>query len=81
MWATPYFSFGLMEIEMASDAPSFLVNKLTAIVFIVLGFLILASGYRYGSPSSLIGGCVLLVIGVILLCLKIARRNRSDSAG
>ena len=66
---------------MAVGLSSLLVNKLLAIVLIILGFLILASGYRYGSPSSLIGGCLILVIGVILVIVKIARRNRSNSAG
>ncbi|MET2829828.1 hypothetical protein [Mesorhizobium shangrilense] len=60
---------------MAANSGSLLVNKLTAIVFVVVGFLILASGYRYGSPSTLVGGCLILAIGVILLILKIARRN------
>ena len=60
---------------MAANSGSLLVNKLTAIVFVVVGFLILASGYRYGSPSTLVGGCLILAIGVILLVLKIARRN------
>jgi hypothetical protein len=64
---------------MAVDSPSFLVNKLTAIALVVIGFLILASGYRYGSPSSLIGGGLVLVIGIVLLVLKIARRNNPDS--
>ncbi len=60
---------------MAANSGSLLVNKLTTIVFVVMGFLILASGYRYGSPSTLVGGCLILAIGVILLILKIARRN------
>lgn len=66
---------------MAVDSQSLLVNKLTAIVLVAIGFLILASGYRYGSPSSLVGGCVVLAIGVILLVLTIIRRNKPNSAG
>jgi hypothetical protein len=70
-----------MEIEMAVGSRSLLVSKLAAIVLVVLGFLILTSGYRYGSPSSMVGGCIVLAIGIILLILKIAGRNSSDSAG
>lgn len=66
---------------MAVNSQSLLVNKVTAIVLFVFGFLILASGYRYGSPSSLVGGGIVLAIGVILLVLTILRRNSSDSAG
>lgn len=66
---------------MAVNSQSLLVNKVTAIVLVVFGFLILASGYRYGSPSSLAGGCLVLAIGVILLVLTVLRRNRSNSAG
>lgn len=66
---------------MATKSSSLLVNKVTAMVFVVIGFLILASGYRYGSPSSLIGGCLVLAIGVVLLVLSVVRRNSSDSAG
>ncbi|UVK47512.1 hypothetical protein BPNPMPFG_003294 [Mesorhizobium sp. AR07] len=63
---------------MAVD--SLLVNKLTAIVFIVLGFLVFASGYRHESPSGLIGGCLVLAIGIILLIRKIVRKNKSNSS-
>ena len=66
---------------MAVGSRSLLVNKLTAIVLVVLGFLIFASGYRYESPSSLIGGCLVLAIGIVLLILAIARRNNSNSPG
>lgn len=66
---------------MATNSSSLLVNKMTAIVLVVIGFLILASGYRYGSPSSLVGGCILLAIGVILLITTVIRRNRRDHVG
>lgn len=78
-------SLDLMEIEMAAEAlPSFLVNKLAAIAFLVVGFLVLASGYRYESLFSMIGGALLLLIGIALLVLKIIRRNeprRLDGRG
>jgi len=59
----------------AEALPSFLVNKLAAIAFLVVGSLILASGYRYESLFSMVGGALLLAIGVALLILKITRRN------
>lgn len=66
---------------MATNSSSLLINKMTAIVLVVIGFLILASGYRYGSPSSLVGGCIVLAIGVILLITTVIRRNRRDHVG
>jgi hypothetical protein len=70
-----------METDMAVKSQSLLVNKVTAMVFVVVGFLVLASGYRYGSPSSLAGGCLVLAIGVILLVLTVLRRNGSNTPG
>jgi hypothetical protein len=68
-----------METDMAVSFQSLLVNKVTAIALVVFGFLILATGYRYGSPSSLISGCLVLAAGVILMVLMVLRRNGSDS--
>ncbi|MDX8533155.1 hypothetical protein RFM41_15100 [Mesorhizobium sp. VK25A] len=65
---------------MDGTTKALLANKLIAIGLLVIGFLIFASGYRYGSPSSIVVGCLLVAIGIILLILKIARRNRPDSA-
>lgn len=56
-----------------------MANKLVAIGLMVIGFLVFASGYRYGSSLSVTVGCLLLAIGVILLILKIVRRNKPDS--
>lgn len=70
-----------MEIEMTADTQHWLVNKVTALVLVIVGFLLLASGYRYGSPFSLAGGCVILAIGVILLVLAIIRRNKPNLVG
>lgn len=56
-----------------------MANKLVAIGLIVIGFLVFASGYRYGSSSSVTFGCLLFAVGVILLILKIVRRNKPDS--
>lgn len=58
-----------------------LVNKLTALAFIIVGFLILASGYRYESLFGMLVGCLVLVIGIVLLVLKIVRRNQPGQPG
>lgn len=58
-----------------NEPPPLLVNKLVAIALVVVGFLALASGYRYESLSSMLGGGLLLAIGIILLVLKVVRRN------
>ena len=52
-----------------------LVNKLVALVLLILGFLVLASSYRYESQAGVIGGAVLILIGIALLVMKIVRRN------
>jgi len=52
-----------------------LVNKLVALVLIILGFLVLSSSYRYETQAGIIGGAALIVIGIVLLALKIVRRN------
>jgi len=51
------------------------VIKLIALAAIVLGFLLLASGYRYGNVGTGVAGGVLLLIGFAVLVKKIAARN------
>jgi hypothetical protein len=71
-----------MEIGMAvNDSQSLLVNKLAAIALIALGFLVLASSYRSESLFGMFGGGLLLAVGVVLLVLKIFRRNRPSHPG
>lgn len=53
--------------------------KVAALVLIILGFLLLASGYRYGYSSTAVGGVVLVVIGIVLLAAKIAARNNDKA--
>lgn len=52
------------------------VKKLVALTVVILGFLILASGYRYGSFMTVAGGGLLVAIGLAILVVTIARRNR-----
>lgn len=56
------------------------VQKLGALAIMILGFLILASGYRYDSFMTTVGGGLLVAIGLVMLALKIARRNRDSAA-
>lgn len=58
-----------------NEPPPLLVNKLVAIALVVVGFLALASSYRYESLPGMLGGALLLAVGIVLLVLKIIRRN------
>lgn len=55
----------------------FLAKKFGGILLLVLGFVITA--YGFGTESNGLGilGLVLLACGVVLLILKIVRRNQS----
>ena len=54
-----------------------LLKKLGGLIALILGFLLVASGYRYGSAEFTSVGVALLVLGVVLIAFMIARRNRS----
>jgi len=54
--------------------------KVMALAAIVIGFLLLASGYRYGYVGTMVGGGVLVVLGLFMLAGKIAARNRRSGA-
>ncbi|HWK63523.1 MAG TPA: hypothetical protein VNS34_01180 [Rhizobiaceae bacterium] len=53
------------------------MNKLIGLAAIVLGFLVTAVGYRYSAPGYYAGGVALILIGLIFLVSKIARRNQN----
>ena len=53
-----------------------LMNKLTGLIAIIIGFLVAAEGYRSGSTWLILVGIVVLAVGLVLLMLKIARRNQ-----
>lgn len=53
-----------------------LMNKLTGLIAIILGFLMAAEGYRSASNWLIFLGIVVLAVGLVLLALKIARRNQ-----
>jgi LPXTG-motif cell wall-anchored protein len=52
-----------------------LINKLAALVAIIFGFLLAAEGYRSSSNWLIVAGIAVLAVGLILLVMKIARRN------
>lgn len=56
--------------------PISLFKKLSGLIVIILGFLVAASGYRYGSTQYLTLGIALIAIGLVLLVLMIVRRNQ-----
>ncbi len=58
------------------DKPQLLIKKLGGLVALILGFLIAASGYRYGYPGLVAVGIAFVVVGLVLLVLKIVRRNQ-----
>jgi hypothetical protein len=58
------------------DNPISLFKKLSGLIVIILGFLVTASGYRYGSTEYLTLGIALIAIGLVLLVLVIVRRNQ-----
>lgn len=61
------------------EKPQPLVHKLSGLALIILGFLLMAAGYRYGQGWYLVVGIVFLIAGAFLLARKIAQRNRRYS--
>ncbi len=49
--------------------------KLIGFASIVIGFLVVASGYRYGSFGFGFAGAVLLLIGIAFVIGHVLRRN------
>jgi uncharacterized YccA/Bax inhibitor family protein len=58
-----------------------LMKKFGGLVAIILGCLLTAFGVEYASTGTTILGAVLLALGVILLALKVIRRNPGDQPG
>ncbi|MGF6177424.1 hypothetical protein [Ensifer sp. 4252] len=49
--------------------------KLIGLASIIIGFLVVASGYRYGSFGFGLAGAVLLLIGIAFVIGHVLRRN------
>lgn len=52
------------------------MKKLIGLAAIVLGFLLIAAGYRYSAAGYYAGGIALVLMGLIFLIVKIAGRNQ-----
>lgn len=52
-----------------------MINKLGALIVLVFGFLLAAEGYRSGSTWLIVAGVAALAIGIVMLVMKIVRRN------
>jgi hypothetical protein len=61
--------------EFSNSKPTMPIKKLGAMLFLILGALLTATGYAIGPNWLGVLGIALLAVGVVLLILKIVRRN------
>ncbi len=61
---------------VSKETPNYLINKLGALILIILGFLVGTAGYRNGSSVYIVAGIIFLAVGFALLIRKIMRRNQ-----
>ena len=64
-------------VAQAGEGPILLMKKFGGWVLTVLGCLLTAEGFHLGSAALTALGILLLAAGVILVVLKIVRRNQS----
>jgi Flp pilus assembly protein TadB len=62
---------------MAPGDPSLLGKKLGGLFLVIVGFLLIAAGVSVPSTGLTIFGTLVLAVGLILLVLKIMRRNEN----
>jgi len=62
----------------ASDKPALLLKKFGAVVALVLGLLLTATGLSNDYRGLTTIGALLLAVGAVLLVLKIVRRNQGQ---
>jgi membrane-bound ClpP family serine protease len=62
---------------MATGDLSLLGKKIGGLFLVILGFLLIAGGVAMPSTGLVIFGTLVLVVGLILMVLKIMRRNES----
>jgi energy-converting hydrogenase Eha subunit E len=65
--------------EFTNGKPALLIKKLGAMLFLIVGALLTATGYAVGPNWLRVLGIALLAVGVALLVLKILRRNEVSS--
>jgi uncharacterized membrane protein YjjP (DUF1212 family) len=62
--------------EYAGEKPVLLIKKMGGLVLLLFGFVLAALGYANESNGIIILGVLLLIGGMVLLVLKIYRRNQ-----
>jgi drug/metabolite transporter (DMT)-like permease len=62
----------------ATETPVLLVKKLAGLALVICGILVAALAYSDGSAGLTILGIVLAAAGVVLMVLKIVRRNQGN---
>jgi drug/metabolite transporter (DMT)-like permease len=68
-------------VAQAGEGPILLIKKLAGMILIVIGCLLTAVGLNSGSILQIALGVALLIGGMILIALKIIRRNQSGQLG
>jgi uncharacterized membrane protein YccC len=65
--------------EFENTKPVLLIKKAGGMLLLVIGCALTAAGFGTGSNGLATVGIVLLAIGLLLLILKIVRRNQGSS--
>ncbi len=60
----------------AGEKPILLIKKLAGILLLFVGLFLIAVGFSNGSTGLTVVGILALAAGLILLALKIVRRNQ-----
>jgi hypothetical protein len=60
----------------AAEGPILAIKKLGGLLLVILGCLLIAAAVSAGYTGLSVAGGVLVALGVVLLALKIVRRNR-----
>ena len=61
---------------VTDQGPVLLAKKFGAMLALILGAALTAYGYGESSTATMVAGVVLFVLGIVLLALKIIRRNQ-----
>lgn len=65
-------------MAIADDKSALLVKKLGGLALVILGLVVGGFGFSTGVTWVATVGVVLLLAGIVLLVLKIVRRNQPD---
>jgi hypothetical protein len=61
----------------AAEGPILGIKKLGGLLLVILGCLLIAAAVSAGYTGLSVAGGALVALGVVLLALKVVRRNRS----